>query len=109
MKTRLPGVAGLVVAAALVTARTAAAQLPAALDSTFLRHVAEMGRQRAAQLAATPAQPENQRVTQQYREALADMDRGAWTDALASLLAVIQRAPNNPMYRGDLAYAHLRL
>ena len=96
------------VTAALGTARIAPAQLPAALDTAFIRHVAEKARQRAAQLAVTPAQPENQRVVQQYHEALADMDSAKWTDALASLLAVTRRAPNNPLYLGDLAYTHLR-
>jgi tetratricopeptide (TPR) repeat protein len=96
------------VTAALGTARSAAAQLPAALDTPFTRHVAEMGRRRATQLAVAPAQPENPRVVQQYREALADMDSAKWTDALASLLAVTRRSPNNPMYLGDLAYTHLR-
>jgi tetratricopeptide (TPR) repeat protein len=109
MTSRLPRVAALMVMAALGTARNAAAQLPAALDTTFVRHVGEMARQRAAQLAVPPAQPENPRVAQQYREALTDIDRGAWADALTTLLAVIQRAPNNPMYRGDVAYVHFRL
>ncbi len=97
------------VAAALGTARNSAAQVPAALDTVFTRHVAEMGRRRATQLAVTPAQPENQRVVQQYHEALAELDSAKWTDALATLIAVTRRAPNNPMYLGDLAYAHLRL
>jgi tetratricopeptide (TPR) repeat protein len=103
-------VAALMVTVALGTARFAAAQLPAALDSAFTRHVAEMARQRAAQLAvAPPAQPENQRAVQQYRSALVDLDSAKWLDAMTALLAVTTRAPNNPMYRGDLAYAHLRL
>ncbi|MFI5207060.1 MAG: hypothetical protein ACHQU8_02720 [Gemmatimonadales bacterium] len=109
MTTRLSRVAALMLAAALGTARIAVAQLPAALDTAFTRHVAEMGRQRAAQLATPPAQPENPRVLQQYRGALADLDSAKWADAVAALLAVTTRAPTNPMYRADLAYAHLRL
>ncbi|MFI5280531.1 MAG: tetratricopeptide repeat protein [Gemmatimonadales bacterium] len=108
MISRLLRVAAIIVTAALATTRVAAAQLPAALDSAFIRHVAEMGRQRAAQLATPPAQPENQRVVQQYRGALVDFDSAKWGDAMAALLAVTTRAPTNPMYRGDLAYAHLR-
>src|SRR5258708_31878680 len=107
MITRLSR-AVVILAAAFSTTRIAAAQLPAALDTAFTRHVAERARQRAAQLIGTPAQPENQGVVRQYREALSDMDSAKWTDALASLLAVTRRAPTNAMYQGDLAYVHLR-
>ena len=100
--------AAVVATAALAAPGLAAAQLPAALDTTFVRHVGQMARQRAAELAGTPAQPENPRVLQQYREALADLDSAKWTDALASLIAVTQRSPTNPMYRGDMAYTYLR-
>ena len=98
----------LLVVAAALGAHPAAAQQAAALDTSFVRHVAQMARQRATQLAVAPAQPENPRAVQQYREALADLDRGAWRDGLTTMLAVLQRAPQNPLYRGDLAYAYLR-
>ena len=96
-------------ALAALAPRPAAAQQTAALDTAFIRYVATMARQRATQLAASPAQPENPRVAQQYRDALADLGRGAFGDAATTLLAVLQRSPQNPLYRGDLAYAHLRL
>jgi len=97
------------VAAALLACCLAPRGLPAqaALDTAFMRHVAEMARQRATALMPAPTQPENQRVVQQYRSALTDLNAGKWSDAATALLAVLQRAPTNPLYRGDLAYAYL--
>jgi Flp pilus assembly protein TadD len=50
----------------------------------------------------------NARVVTQYRDALSDIEAGRYGDALLTLQAVIQRAPQNPLYHGDLAYALLR-
>ena len=101
--------AALVLASAALAPPRAVAQVAPVIDSNFVKRMGQMARQRAVQLATPPAQPENPRAVQQYRDALADMERGAFGDAATKLQAVLLRAPLNAMYHGDLAYAYLRL
>ena len=57
-------------------------------------------------IPSTPA--ENARVVAQYRAALGEIETGRYSDAVLSLRAIIPRAPGNPLYQADLAYALLR-
>lgn len=89
-----------VAAAPSVRAQEAAA--PPVNDSSYVNHIAIQARQVADR--QTEGQRPDQRAEQQYREAVAEMDRGAWNDAALTLQAVLQRARNNAKYRGDLAF-----
>ncbi len=95
-----------VLAALLIPALPAAATAQlAAGDSSLIAYVSRMARQRAAQLS-TGAPPTNAASLAQYREALADMERGNLTIAAAELTAALQRAPQNALFRGDRAYVY---
>ncbi len=96
-------------AAALLAASAAA--VPAAAqtvtpDTSFFAHIARNARARAQALAAGARV--DPRVQAQHTEALAELERGAWADAGVTLQAILQRARNNPLYLGDLAYSQAR-
>ena len=81
------------------------AQQPAA-DTALMRHIAVQARQRDASLG-TPAAPAPAQA--QYREALADIERGDLPIASTELTAALQRARNNALFLGDRAYVYARL
>lgn len=93
--------------AALLPSLARAGQIEPA-DTALLNHVATMARQRATQIQGG-APPANAASVALYREALAEMQRGDWTAAATQLTAALARARDNPLYRGDLAFAYARL
>jgi Flp pilus assembly protein TadD len=100
--------AGASAAPALAQQAAAPAVVPAAAGDTALWSlVGRSARAKTTDLHPTTP-PENARVVSQYREALGDIEGGRYGDALLTLQAVIQRAPQNALYHGDLAYALLR-
>jgi Tfp pilus assembly protein PilF len=108
----LPQRAGLVALALGLVAPAVSAQVappPPSLDTGLAAHAAARARARAAQLTPATAPQPDARAAAQHREALGDMERGEWADAVTSLTAALSRARNNPLYRGDLAYAYARL
>jgi hypothetical protein len=86
----------------LAPPRIAAAQQSGA-DTVLLHHIAIQARQRDAQIGTANAPAP---AAAQYREALADLERGEYPIAATELSAALQRARNNPLYLGDRAYAY---
>src|SRR4051812_41838283 len=89
----------------------ASQQAPATLsssDSVLLTHVAVMARQRSTALLGDRASA-NASSANQYREALADVDRGDLSTAATELTAALARARDNALYRGDLAFVYGRM
>ena len=84
--------------------RLAAAQQDsaAANDTTLLGHAARMARTKYAQIVGPTGLTDA--GTAMYRNAQSDIAAGNWGDAALSLTAALQRAPRNPLYRGDLAF-----
>lgn len=96
----------LFLAAPLMAQAPQAPQAAVAPDTSYLAHVMQQARARADQLAAQRA---DQRADAQYREAVAEIERGAYSDAALSLQAALQRSRNNPKYHGDLGYVYGRM
>ena len=94
-------------AAAAFPALAAAQQAVAVPDSVVLEHIAAQARQRATVVMAGGAAPNANSATQ-YREALADIQRGDLNAAATGLTAALARARDNGLYRGDLAYVYAR-
>jgi len=90
------------------TAAVTTVAIPAAAgDTTLWILIGRSARAKFTELhPATP--PENARVAVQYREVLTEIESGRFSDAALSLRAVIPRAPNNPLYQGEMAYTLLR-
>jgi len=89
------------------TAAAAIAIPAAAGDTTLWSLIGRGARARVTELHPTTP-PENPRVVNQYRDVLGEIEAGRFADAALSLRAVIPRAPTNPLYQGEMAYALLR-
>lgn len=99
---------GGLLAALAATAPSALAQEPASAtqDTAYIAHVATQARQASDRLSE--GQRPDQRADNQYREAVAEMERGNFNDAALTLQAALQRSRNNAKYRGDFAYVLAR-
>ena len=96
----------LFLAAPLVAQAPQAPQAAVPPDTSYLAHVIQQARAKADQLATQRA---DQRADAQYREAVAEIERGAYSDAALSLQAALQRSRNNPKFHGDLGYVYGRM
>jgi len=95
----------LLLLACVMAAAPAAAQTTSA-DTSWVTQIAQRARAKATELQA--GQRPDQRAEAQYTEAVAEMERGAFSDAALTLQAALQRSRGNAKYRGDLAYAYAR-
>ena len=96
----------LFLAAPLMAQAPPAPQAAVPPDTSYLAHVIQQARAKADQLATQRA---DQRADAQYREAVAEIERGAYSDAALSLQAALQRSRNNPKFHGDLGYVYGRM
>lgn len=105
-RTHAGRLGGLCLLLGLTLPLRAQAQSSVSADTSWLASIALNARTRANQLAA--GQRPDARAEAQYNEAIAELERGAWSDASITLQAALQRARTNARYRGDLAYALAR-
>ena len=93
--------------AVLAQTPPAAAAARPPVDTAFWSHIGTSARAKAVELLGT-RQETNRNVVTQYREALAQMERGQWDSANTQLQAILIRAQTNPVYQGDFAYTLAR-